>query len=161
MGINELFCSPPPAQNNTNMLWIVLFSVYVARYESQIAAVGTKHPQWEASPTLSAVAAAKCCRQHGWVVWSAVFMATRDREVAGLTLDCRGMLLRLWERRFTIIFSAWRILTSSKFRKVKTQSSAESELWNWKSPKQVWTTRPMYNATVVFPWMEDKNGLTN
>ena len=61
-------------------------------------------------------------------------MATRDREVASSTLDRRVMLLRPWERRFTIISSAWRILTSSKFRKVKIQFSAQSELWKWNLP---------------------------
>ena len=43
-------------------------------------------------------------------------MATRDREVAGSTLDRRVMLLRLWERRFTIISSAWRIQFFEKSR---------------------------------------------
>ena len=78
-------------------------------------------------------------------------MATRDREVVSSTLNRCVMLLRPWERRFTIISSAWRIQTSSKFREVKTQSSAKSESRNWKSPKRVWTSRPMHNATVVFP----------
>ena len=48
-------------------------------------------------------------------------MATRDRDVTSLTLDRHIMLLRSWERCFTIISSAWRILTSSKFLQDKTQ----------------------------------------
>ena len=53
-------------------------------------------------------------------------------------------LLRPWIRRFTIIISAWRLRTSSKFtwEEVKTSTG---KLGKWSTPKRV-RIRPKYSA---------------
>ena len=69
-------------------------------------------------------------------------------EYAGSTL-ISVTLLRPWERRFAIVFSAWWILTSCKFLKVNNNYSIGAK--ELTTPKRVWIIDPMYNAAAVFP----------
>ena len=88
------------------------------------------------------------------MVWSAVFTATRDREIASSTLGRRVMLFASLGK---MLYDNFLCLADSNKQQI-SKSKDFSKIGIMELEISQADTRPMYNAPVVFQWMKDKNG---